>query len=56
MKVKFVIEMELDDTIAIDDDTGERLPVSKLNAILSECLSDGDFPIEIDEIKEISVY
>ena len=56
MKVKYVLQMEVDDQYAIDDDTGEKLGSEDLLARLKESLSDGDFPIEIDEIKEISVY
>lgn len=55
MKVKFVLQMEIDDAFAIDDDTGEKLGSEDLLACLKESLSEGDFAIELDEIKEITV-
>ena len=56
MKVKFVLQMEIDDAYAVDDDTGERLSKDDLIVRLKEDLSVYDIPIEIDEIVSVEIF
>lgn len=56
MKVKFVLQMEIDDAYAVDDDTGERLSKDDLIVRLKEDLSVYDIPIEIDEITSVEIF